>query len=50
MDLRHGEKDAYHNRVYPVESATIYGGAEEKKVHSLLRVGFKAQPFLTGFI
>jgi hypothetical protein len=33
--------------VYPVESPTIYGGAE-KNVHSLLRVGFKVPPFLTG--
>jgi hypothetical protein len=36
--------------VYPVESLTIYGGGEEKNVHSLSRVGFKASPFLTGFI
>jgi hypothetical protein len=35
--------------VYPVESPTIYGGDEEKNVHSLLKVGFKAPPFLTGF-
>jgi hypothetical protein len=36
--------------LYPVESPTIYGGDEEKNVHSLLRAGFKALPFLTGFI
>jgi len=35
--------------LYPVESPTIYGGDEEKNVHSLLRVGFKAPAFLTGF-
>jgi len=35
--------------IYPVESPTIYGGDEEKNVHSLLRVGFKAPSFLTGF-
>jgi hypothetical protein len=35
--------------LYPVESPTIYGGDEEKNVYSLLRVGFKAPPFLTGF-
>jgi hypothetical protein len=35
--------------VYPVESPTVYGGDEEKNAHSLLRVGFKAPPFLTGF-
>jgi hypothetical protein len=29
--------------IYPVESPTIYGG-DEKNVHSLLRVGFKAPP------
>jgi hypothetical protein len=27
---------------YPVESLTIYGEDEEKNVHFLLRVGFKA--------
>jgi hypothetical protein len=35
--------------VYPVESPTVYGGDEEKNAHSLLRVGFKAPPFLMGF-
>jgi hypothetical protein len=35
--------------VYPVESPTIYGGDEDKNFHSLLRVGFKTPPFLTGF-
>jgi len=35
--------------IYPVERPTIYGGDEEENVHSLLRVGFKAPPFLTGF-
>jgi hypothetical protein len=35
--------------VYPVESPTIYGGDEDKYFHSLLRVGFKTPPFLTGF-
>jgi len=35
--------------LYPVESPTVYGGDEEKNAHSLLRVGFKAPPFLTGF-
>jgi hypothetical protein len=34
--------------IYPVESLTIYGVEEEKNVHSLLRMGFKAPPFLTG--
>jgi 4-amino-4-deoxy-L-arabinose transferase-like glycosyltransferase len=33
----------------PLESPAIYGGDGEKNVLSLLRVGFKAQPFLTGF-
>jgi hypothetical protein len=35
--------------IYPVESPTIDGGDEEKNVHSLLKVGFKATHFLTGF-
>jgi len=35
--------------LYPVESPTIYGGDEEKKAISLLGLGFKARPFITGF-
>ena len=34
--------------VYPVESLPIYGEDEEKNVHSLLRVGFKAPAFSNG--
>ena len=34
-----------YEKIYPVESPIINGGDEEKNVHSLLRVGFKAPPF-----
>jgi hypothetical protein len=34
---------------YPVESPTIYGGDEEKNVHSLLRVGVQ-NPTLSNVV
>jgi hypothetical protein len=41
---------SFYSLLYPVESPTTDGGCEEKNVHSLLRVEFKAPPFLTGLI